>query len=295
MARDPSVSWSERSGGTTPTRDRAERPRRFADAVARGITTSVVIDRDRLSRRPTASAVGTRRRSVSCRGAGAGPASSEVGAVTRDAGGRLGDHRSRARPGTSRARTRPPRRSGHAPRCASRAASTAKVGLRDDRAEDAAGSREPNPRGVSGRNTPQGPSRRKPPGSWKTTEADRSGAGPPRRGSAESPERERGWPDRARPSVRAGGRTRGNTSNREVDCSGWERRRGEESCRRRDGASGRPIVGRPGATDRRADEVLEGACKVMGGSPTPLATAGSATWRKTPGSRSRGPRTQAES
>ena len=40
--------------------------------------------------------------------------------------------------------------------------------------------------------------------------------------------------------------------------------------------------------DRNANEVLEGACKVMGGTPTLLVTAGSAIRRKTPRSRSRG-------
>lgn len=54
------------------------------------------------------------------------------------------------------------------------------------------------------------------------------------------------------------------------------------------------VVCRPGVKDRNANEVLEGACKVMGGTPTLLVTAGSATRRKTPRSRSRDPRTQVE-
>lgn len=53
-------------------------------------------------------------------------------------------------------------------------------------------------------------------------------------------------------------------------------------------SEGPAVVCRPGRPDRSADEVLEGACKVMGGIPTLLATAESATRRKTPRSRSRG-------
>jgi hypothetical protein len=53
-------------------------------------------------------------------------------------------------------------------------------------------------------------------------------------------------------------------------------------------SEGPAVVCRPGRPDRSADEVLEGACKVMGGIPTLLVTAGSAARRKTPRSRPRG-------
>jgi hypothetical protein len=46
------------------------------------------------------------------------------------------------------------------------------------------GEGRPNPRDVSGRNTPQGSRRRKPSRSWETAKADRSGCGSPRRGDS---------------------------------------------------------------------------------------------------------------
>jgi hypothetical protein len=47
-------------------------------------------------------------------------------------------------------------------------------------------------------------------------------------------------------------------------------------------------VRRPRATVRIVSEVLEGECKVKGGTPTTLETAGPATWWNTPRSRPRG-------
>ena len=54
------------------------------------------------------------------------------------------------------------------------------------------------------------------------------------------------------------------------------------------------IVDWADAKERDTSEVLEGEGKVMGGIPTPLATAEPATRRNTPGSRSRDPRTKVE-
>jgi hypothetical protein len=64
---------------------------------------------------------------------------------------------------------------------------------------------------------------------------------------------------------------------------------------REEGRSERTAVAcRPGAPDRTADEVLEGECKARGGTQAGPETARPAARRKTPGSRSRGPRTEAE-
>jgi hypothetical protein len=64
---------------------------------------------------------------------------------------------------------------------------------------------------------------------------------------------------------------------------------------REEGRSERTAVAcRPGEPTRTADEVLEGECKARGGTPAGPETARLAARRKTPGSRSRGPRTQAE-
>lgn len=63
---------------------------------------------------------------------------------------------------------------------------------------------------------------------------------------------------------------------------------------REEGRSERTAVAcRPGEPSRTADEVLEGECKARGGTPDRPETADLAARRKTPGSRSRGPRTQA--
>lgn len=66
--------------------------------------------------------------------------------------------------------------------------------------------------------------------------------------------RERRWDDRERPTVRAAGRDRGNATYREVDSSGWERRRGSKSYGRMSGAKGRQsfadLGGQTGARTR---------------------------------------------
>lgn len=78
----------------------------------------------------------------------------------------------------------------------------------------------------------------------ETAKVVRNGAGGPKREWNPATryggpsEREPRWDDRGRPTVRAGGHLRGKTPHREVDSSGWERRRGTKSYGRRSGAKG---------------------------------------------------------
>jgi hypothetical protein len=75
------------------------------------------------------------------------------------------------RPGSPSRGNPPPRFGGCGPRVES---------------DELRGRGKQNLMGVSGRNTSQGQRRRKPPGPWKTAEAERSGCGIPRRGSLEA-------------------------------------------------------------------------------------------------------------
>ncbi len=181
---------------------------------------------------------------------------------------------------------RPPCFVGHAPRYAAHGRAPGRRVFGPGDRNQAAGRREPNPRGVSGRNTPPGPRRSKPPGSWETAKADRSGIGTPRRGAAVQRSASRagttGADRRREPPADPGGMRR---TGKWIPRAGSAE--GERILREELRSERAVVVGRAGAKGRDANEVLEGACKVKGGIPTLLATAEPATRRKTPRSRSR--------
>jgi hypothetical protein len=127
------------------------------------------------------------------------------------------------------------------------------------------GTGAPDLKGVSGRNTPQGPGRSKPSRSRETTQADLRGGGSPRRGTAESSRREPRRHDRPTTDGESQRQGSGEHAAPGEGFPGLGAPEGRRTPREHGRDEGLAAVGRPGSADRNADEILEGERKSMSG------------------------------